>query len=79
MNHEKNFKKALVGKKIKDVQYMTAENADEMGWDRRPLIIIFDDDTYIFAQSDDEGNEGGVLNYQGKAKNGSDDLIIYTL
>ena len=32
-----------------------------MMWDSRPIVIIFDDDSYIFPMADDEGNNGGAL------------------
>ena len=37
--------KALVGKKIVAVRYMTAEEAD--GWSKLPLMIKLDDETVI--------------------------------
>lgn len=54
---------ALVGRKIVKVQYMTKENAKESGWFKRPLFLILDDGSFIFPQSDDEGNDGGALGH----------------
>ena len=51
----------LVGKKIKEVRYMTDEEATEAMWYNKPLVIIFEDGTYIFPMADDEGNDGGAL------------------
>lgn len=51
----------LVGKKIKAVEYLTEKESNEMMWNGRPIIIIFDDDSYIFPMSDDEGNDAGAL------------------
>ena len=51
----------LVGKKIKAVEYFTEKECEEIMWDSRPIVIIFDDDSYIFPMADDEGNNGGAL------------------
>ena len=50
----------LLKKRVKQVSYMPADMARQMGYHCRPLVIVFDDGTYIFAQSDDEGNDGGA-------------------
>ena len=67
MDSEKYWKKrasdALVGRKIVGVQYMTKENAEESGWYARPLFLILDDGSFLFPQSDDEGNDGGALGH----------------
>ena len=51
----------LVGKTIKKIEYLTEEEAREYGWNSIPLVIIFNDGSYIFPMSDDEGNNGGAL------------------
>lgn len=51
----------LVGKKIKAVKYLTEKECEDMMWYSRPIVIIFDDDSYIFPMADDEGNNGGAL------------------
>jgi hypothetical protein len=51
----------LVGKTIKEVRYMTDEEAEEAMWYSKPLVIFFTDGTYIFPQKDDEGNDGGAI------------------
>lgn len=53
--------KALVGKKIVSVGYMSAQDAKNMGWFHRPLIIFFEDGTHMYASSDDEGNDAGAI------------------
>lgn len=53
--------KFLVGKTIKKIEYLTKEEARECGWNSIPLVIIFDDGSYIFPMSDDEGNNGGAM------------------
>jgi hypothetical protein len=54
-------KALLVGRKIVAASYMTQEEADDMGWYSRPLVIQLDDGTLIFSSADDEGNNGGAL------------------
>lgn len=53
--------KVLVGKTIKEVRYMTDEEATEAMWYNKPLVIFFTDGTYIYPMADDEGNDGGAL------------------
>ena len=56
--------KLLLNKKIVHVRYMTKEEADDMGWDKRPVVIVLDDGSMCFISMDDEGNNGGSLFYQ---------------
>ena len=53
--------KALVGKKIVAVRYMTAEEAGS--WSKLPLMIKLSDGTVIIPLQDDEGNDGGSLEF----------------
>lgn len=53
--------KALVGRKIVHARYMGAKEAENCGWDHRPVVLQLDDGSLIFPQSDDEGNDAGVL------------------
>lgn len=62
--HSSKFDKLLRGKKIDSCRYMTREEADQFGWYKRPLIIMFTDESYIILQSDDEGNDGGAALYE---------------
>lgn len=63
-------KKALVGRKIIKVQYMTEKNAESLDWHQRPLMLKLDDGTLLLPQADDEGNDGGALvHHNPKAKN----------
>lgn len=63
---EKNFleiaQKFLINRKIVDVRYMTKKEADEMMWCYRSILVVLDDGSDFIIQSDDEGNEAGVLN-----------------
>jgi hypothetical protein len=56
-----DFIKAFRGKKIVNVRYMSDEERDAYGWAHRPMVIFFDDGSYLFPMSDDEGNEAGAL------------------
>jgi len=69
------FNLALKGKTIKKVGIMSKETAEMYGWYKLPWIIQFTDDTIMYAQSDDEGNDAGVINYIGKKA--EDDLLLY--
>lgn len=51
----------LLNRKVVEVRYLGLEEQQEMGWFSNPLVIIFDDGSYIMPMSDDEGNEGGSL------------------
>jgi len=51
----------LHGRRIDHVRYLTDEEADDMGWDDKPLVLILDDGNYIFPMRDDEGNGAGAL------------------
>ena len=75
LRHKHIFVNLLHGKTISDVRYMTTEEASELGWHSRPLVIFFSDGTQLFPMRDDEGNDGGAMHYS------HDDLMatIYTL
>jgi len=75
--HENIFNKLLKGKVIKSCRYLQKEECEEMGWYSTPLVIEFSDGTCIFAQSDDEGNNGGAMCYY-DYKSG-EEKIIYTI
>jgi len=51
----------LIGSKIIKVNYMSDEDADELGWDDRPIQIHLDNGAILSPQRDDEGNDGGAL------------------
>ena len=54
-------KKHLVGKKIVHVRYLNKKEMDDLGWDQTPLVMFFNDGSYMFPSRDDEGNDGGSL------------------
>ena len=64
MNEEKwieAIRKSLVGKKVTGITYMTEDQCEANLWYSRPVVIIFDDGSYIIPLSDDEGNNAGAL------------------
>lgn len=51
----------LLGKKIVEVRYMSHEEAEDLGWEERCVVIHLDDGNMIFPSRDDEGNDAGSL------------------
>jgi hypothetical protein len=57
----KRVSKLLVGRKIIKVEYISEEDANEQGWDSRPVQIQLDNGVWLTPTSDDEGNNGGAI------------------
>ncbi len=57
----KASKDFLEGRTIQFVRYLTEEEAEDMGWTYRPIVMFLDNGEYCFPMADDEGNEGGAL------------------
>jgi hypothetical protein len=51
----------LLGRKIVQVRYLSQEEADDLGWTERPVVIHLDDGNIILPSSDDEGNNAGAM------------------
>lgn len=51
----------LVGRRIVLVRYMKEQEAQDMGWGGRPIVLVLDDGNLIYPSMDDEGNDGGAL------------------
>lgn len=51
----------LGGRRIVRARYMTVEEAQTQGFFSRPVVLELDNGGFIFAMSDDEGNDGGAL------------------
>jgi len=61
-DYEKEINKALVGKTIKAVKWLDADNSFKVfGWDRQPCEIHLDDGTILTPSADDEGNNAGAI------------------
>ena len=73
----KKFSKLLVGKTISNVRYLSPSECADMGWNKSPLVIEFDDKTCIVPQMDDEANDGGALLYNDYKSQEQD--TIYTI
>lgn len=74
-DHANQHKELLVGKTIESVRYMTKEEAEQIDWYSRPLVIQFTDGTILYPQKDDEGNNGGAMAIQKESKTS----VVYTL
>lgn len=66
--HNEKFNKLLKGKTISRCSYLSEEEAEKMGWYKRPLVIEFTDGSLMLPQMDDEGNDGGAMYFQEKDK-----------
>ena len=51
----------LLGQRIVRMHYMSKRDAEELGWYKRPLMLMLENGTWIIPQQDDEGNDGGAL------------------
>ena len=61
--HTEIAKDLLVGKTITDIVYLSKFNCEQSLWSKRPIMIIFDDDSTVIPMADAEGNNGGALHY----------------
>jgi hypothetical protein len=66
----------MIGKKIVQARYMTKKEAEEMGWYKRPIVLVFDDGSLFYPRQDDEGNDGGALFGQDKDGNEMDYPVL---
>ena len=55
--------KLLLGRTIVKIEWMSSEETENTGWYKRPVCLQLDDKSWIFPVMDDEGNDGGALNY----------------
>ena len=51
----------LVGRTIKRVHWLDAEEVEACGFDESCIVLTLDDDTLLFPSRDDEGNGAGAL------------------
>lgn len=55
----------LIGKTITHVRYLSAEEARDLGWDNKSVVIHLRDkngkEILIYPSRDDEGNDAGAL------------------
>lgn len=69
----KRARQVLLGQTIVSINYMTQENADYMGWCKRPIMFKLSNGTVCYLSCDDEGNDGGALLFTDK--NGKHDEL----
>jgi len=67
---EKHAEKALVGRKIVGVRYLSPDEAMKLDWGSRPIVFELDNGSLFYPSMDDEGNDGGAL--FGQSKDGKD-------
>jgi hypothetical protein len=62
MSWEKKVSKALVGRKIVKVKWLSPEKSEKyFGWDTQPCEIYLDNGIVLTPSSDDEGNDAGAI------------------
>jgi hypothetical protein len=69
----KRARQVLLGQTIVSVNYMSEENAEQMGWYKRPIMFKLSNGTICYLSCDDEGNDGGALFFTDK--NGKHDEL----
>ncbi len=58
--HVKKFGRMLENKTVKAVRRLDDVEMSDLMWYKNPLVLIFQDDTQLILQCDDEGNDGGA-------------------
>lgn len=61
MNWISRVKSVLVGRTIKDVRFLSTDEALAIGWASCPVVIVLDDGQLLIPSMDPEGNGPGVL------------------
>ena len=51
----------LVGRRIREVRYLTNQEAQDLGWASRCVVLVLDNGNYVFPSADDEGNDAGAF------------------
>lgn len=58
---QKKARARFVGKRVVIARWMTKEEAEASGWRSRPMLLVFDDGTWVCSMADNEGNNGGAF------------------
>ena len=85
-----NARQLLSGCTVRDVRYMTPQEANDLGWYKVGLVIWLESEedeegnTYtiqLIVQEDDEGNDRGVIDYVVTDKEGkkTDKGLFYSI
>ena len=56
-------KETLLNKKVSHIRYMTDEEMQSLNWRKRSIVLQMDDGTLVFPSIDNEGNDGGSLQF----------------
>ena len=51
----------LNGRTIVEARYLTKQEAAELGWETRSVVLFLDNGNQLIASGDDEGNQAGAL------------------
>lgn len=64
--NEPNRNHPLVGRRIIAVDHLTDDEMNTMGWSRGggEVVLVLDDQSLLFAQSDEEGNNMGAMMHE---------------
>ena len=57
----RRVEKALLGKKITKIEYLSNEEAERYDWYKVPIAIQLDNKYWLVPMADDEGNDGGAI------------------
>lgn len=58
---EEKARRALKGRKIVQVRYMTVQEQGEMAWCRSAVVLVLDNGVELSPMQDDEGNGPGAM------------------
>jgi len=76
MSMQEKAERLLLGKRITKIEWMSKEETKTILWNYSPVCIQLEDGTWIIPQSDDEGNEAGVLTISVPKKNHDHDFLV---
>ncbi len=51
----------LLNRTIKEVRYLFPEEAEDLGWYNRCIVLVLDNGVSVYPSMDDEGNGAGAL------------------
>ena len=57
----RRVEKALLGKKITKIEYLSNEETERYDWYKVPIAIQLDNKYWLVPMADDEGNDGGAI------------------
>jgi hypothetical protein len=58
--HVVRFSDMLKNKTVKAVRRLEKSEMEALMWYKNPLVLVFQDNTQLILQCDDEGNDGGA-------------------